>query len=274
VLLAEQRLSRQTDRAPRPQSALGLGTVKFGRNRGTKYPGGDDFALPSDPEIEMLLDVALECGINVLDTAPAYGTSEERLGRLLGARRRDFFLMTKTGEEFVDGTPQYCFTGAHTLMSVERSLRRLKTDFLDCVLCHSSRDDVDVMAGTDVLETLSRLKEAGKIGAFGVSTHTVEGGRLAVELTDAVMVAYSPAYTGERAVIDHARANGKTVFIKKGLNSGHIRDLGSAAESVRFILDTPGVTTLVFGSLSAENIRANARALTAQRLDPTGIANA
>ena len=274
VLLAEQRLTHPTDRAQRPKSALGLGTVKFGRNRGTKYPGGDGFALPSDAEIERLLDIALECGINVLDTAPAYGVSEERLGRLLGARRRDVFLMTKTGEEFVDGTSQYCFTEAHTRMSVERSLRRLKVDFLDCVLCHSSRDDVGVVTGTDVLETLSRLKEAGKIGAFGVSTHTIEGGRLAVELSDAVMVAYSPAHTTERPVIDHASANGKIVFVKKGLNSGHIGDFGSAAESIRFILGTPGVTTLVFGSLDAGNIRANARALTAPGRGPTGIPDA
>lgn len=274
MLLAQPRLAPQADHARRPLSALGLGTVKFGRNQGVKYPGGGGFALPSDAEIEQLLDTALECGINVLDTAPAYGASEERLGKLLDARRRDFFLMTKTGEEFVDGTSQYCFTEAHTRMSVERSLRRLKTDFLDCVLCHSSRDDVEVMTRTDVLETLSRLKEAGKIGAFGVSTYTVEGGRLAVERTDAVMVAHNPTYTSERSVIDHARANGKTVFIKKGLNSGHVGDLGSAAGSIRFILGTPGVTTLVFGSLNADNIRANARVLTAPGLGSTGIANA
>jgi aryl-alcohol dehydrogenase-like predicted oxidoreductase len=148
-------------------------------------------------------------------------------------------------------------------MSVDRSLRRLKTEFLDCVLCHSSRNDVDVITRTDVLETLSSLKEAGKIGAFGVSTHTVEGGRLAVDVCDAVMVAYSRAHTGERAVIDHARANGKMVFVKKGLNSGHIGNLGSVSENIRFVLDTPGVTTLIFGSLNADNIRANAAALAA-----------
>jgi aryl-alcohol dehydrogenase-like predicted oxidoreductase len=263
VLLAQPRLDPKADRARQPLSTLGLGTVKFGRNQGIKYPGGDGFALPTDPEIEKLLEVALECGINVLDTAPAYGTSEERLGRLLGARRKEFFLMTKTGEEFVDGKSEYCFTAAHTRMSVERSLRRLKTDFLDCVLCHSTRDDVEVMTRTDVLETLARLKEAGTIGAFGVSTSTVEGGRLAADLCDAVMVAYSRAYTGERAVIDHARSRRKMVFVKKGLNSGHIGDPGDVSDNIRFILGTPGVTTLIFGSLDPDNVRANAAALAA-----------
>jgi len=264
VDVAQKSFPPRTDRGDRLNSPLGLGTVKFGRNQGVKYPGGDGFALPTDRQVEILLDTALECGIRVLDTAPAYGTSEERLGRLLGSMRREFFLMTKTGEEFVDGKSHYCFTAAHTRMSIERSLRRLRTDFLDCVLCHSDRNDVDVITHTPVLETLSRLKEAGKIGAIGVSTYTVEGGRLAVDLCDCVMVAYNRGYTSERAVIDHARASGKMVFIKKGLASGHVRNRGDVAGDIRFVLDTPGVSTLVFGSLDPANIRANAGALSEQ----------
>ena len=57
-------------------SSLGLGTVKFGRNQEVKYPTG--FSLPVDRAIESLLDVARESGINLLDTAPAYGSSEQR----------------------------------------------------------------------------------------------------------------------------------------------------------------------------------------------------
>ena len=79
---------------------LGLGTVKLGRNQNVRYPGGDGFALPDDRTVELLLDLALECGINLIDTAPAYGCSEERLGKLMGPRRHGFFLVTKTGEEF------------------------------------------------------------------------------------------------------------------------------------------------------------------------------
>ena len=56
-------------------SALGLGTVKFGRNRGVKYPSDDGFRLPSDREIETLLDTVLASGIDLLDTAPAYGSA-------------------------------------------------------------------------------------------------------------------------------------------------------------------------------------------------------
>ena len=260
--IAERRREPDSGSAWKRVSRLGLGTVKFGRNRKVRYPGGDGFAMPADWQIESLLDIALECGINLLDTAPAYGTSEERLGKLMGARRAKFFLVTKTGEEFVNDKSEYIFTAEHTRMSVERSLKRLKTDFLDCVLLHSSRDDVNVIANTPALETLARLKDQGKIGSFGVSTRTVEGGRLAVDLSDCVMVSYNSSYTGERAVIDHAHEKGKAVLVKKGFASGHIDGLGDLTEHVRFIVRTPGVTSLVFGSISPDNIRANARAVT------------
>ncbi len=242
-------------------SVLGLGTVKFGRNQGVKYPGGEGFALPSDTEIASLLDLALGLGITLLDTAPAYGTAEDRLGKLLGGRRDKFFLVTKTGEEFSDGKSDYVFTAAHTKMSVERSLMRLKTDRLDCVLVHCSRDDVNVLANTPVLETLADLKKQGKILSFGASTYTLAGGKFAVDHADAVMVAYNKGYTDEKPVIDYAHQKGRAVLVKKGLASGHIGGLGSLSENIQFVANTPGVTSLVFGSLSAANITANVKAL-------------
>jgi aryl-alcohol dehydrogenase-like predicted oxidoreductase len=254
-------------------SQLGLGMVKLGRNRAVKYPSGDGFALPTDREVEALLDVALSCGINLVDTAPAYGTAEERLGRLMGARRERFFLVTKTGEEFSDGRSAYDFSAAHTRMSVERSLRRLRTEFIDCVLVHSSRDDENVLLRTPVLETLARLKDEGKIGQFGASTQTVEGGRLAADLSDCVMVAYNENYTDDRPAIEHARSKGKAVLVKKGLASGRVGSFDDVAGNIRFIVNTPGVTSLIFGSINPDNIRANASALTAPGRPPGLFSN-
>jgi aryl-alcohol dehydrogenase-like predicted oxidoreductase len=242
-------------------SVLGLGTVKFGRNQRVNYPCGEGFTLPSDHEIEALLDLALLNGINLLDTAPAYGTSEERLGNLLGARRDRFFLVTKTGEEFDGAQSEYIFTANHTRLSVERSLKRLQTDRLDCVLVHSSRDDLRVITETPALETLSALRQEGKILSLGVSVSTVEGGKKAVDLSDAVMVAYNMRFTVQREVINYAREKGKAILVKKGLASGYVTSPDDAQESVRFVTETPGVTSLVFGSLNPRNILENIKAL-------------
>jgi predicted aldo/keto reductase-like oxidoreductase len=74
------------------------------------------------------------------------------------------------------------------------------------------------------------------------------------------MVAYNQAEPAGKEVIDYARARGKAVLIKKGLASGHVDALGGLNENIRFILETPGVTALVFGSLSAQNILNNIKA--------------
>src|SRR5579862_8019882 len=155
-------------------SRIGLGTVKFGRNQGVHYPQG--FALPDDQTILNLLAVAEDLGINLLDTAPAYGTSEERLGNLLKHQREKWVIATKTGEEFVDGKSQFDFSPSATRKSIERSLKRLRTDYLDIVLVHSNGEDRKIIEETGIFSTLNDLKKSGAIRAFGMSTKTLDGG--------------------------------------------------------------------------------------------------
>jgi aryl-alcohol dehydrogenase-like predicted oxidoreductase len=142
-------------------SLVGLGTVKLGRQQGVKYPHA--FTLPSDAEILHLLDCAAELGINLLDTAPAYGTSEERLGALLHGQRHRWILSTKAGEEFDGTNSHYDFSSQAITASVERSLQRLRTDYLDIVLIHSNGEDVRIIEEDHVFSTLAALKKAGKI---------------------------------------------------------------------------------------------------------------
>ena len=242
-------------------SVLGLGTVKFGRNEKIKYP---TFELPNDEAICQLLDDAQSYGINVLDTAPAYGVAEERLGKLLGTRRSEFILITKTGEEFANGESSYDFSAEHTRLSVERSLKRLKTNRLDCVLVHCPRNDFEVLSNSPVLETLQQLKERGDIRSFGASANSVEGGMLALDASDVVMVTYAADYTKEEAVIRRARELGKGVLIKKGLGSGSLA--GGAAtrsleDNLRPILALDGVSSLITGTINRNHLRENAEAV-------------
>jgi aryl-alcohol dehydrogenase-like predicted oxidoreductase len=239
-------------------SALGLGTVKFGRNQQVHYP--QSFALPSDAEIQNLLARAKELGINLLDTAPAYGNSEERLGKLLGTKRAEWIISTKVGEEFVAGKSEYNFTPDATVKSIERSLQRLNTDYLDLVLVHSNGEDKKIIEESDIFTTLDKLKKSGKIRAYGMSTKTVEGGKLAVEQADVVMVMHNPVYIEEQPVIAYAHQNKKGIFIKKALASGHLQKIPSSDPvntAMRFIFSEPGVNSVIIGTLNPEHLTRN-----------------
>lgn len=236
-------------------SCLGLGTVKFGRNQGVKYPQG--FELPDDKHASDILALAHELGINLLDTAPAYGSSEERLGKLL-KNRHDWILCSKTGEEFINGQSHFDFSAKHTQFSVERSLKRLGTDYLDLVLVHSDGNDEQIIQQSDCFETLLKLKQQGLIRAFGLSGKTVAGGLLALKYADAVMVTYNSADTSQRDVIQRAHTLNKAVLIKKAFNSGHASE--PAEDSLRFVLNEPGVSSVIVGTINNSHLQANAAA--------------
>lgn len=234
-------------------SCLGLGTVKFGRNHQVKYP--EKFSLPSLKELEGILNKTSALGINFLDTAPAYGSSEERIGRVL-RDRSDWIICTKVGEEFANGQSSFNFSGRHAQKSVERSLKNLKTDYLDIVLVHSNGDDEAIIDNTDCLETLARLKEKGIIRAYGMSTKTIKGGIRAADLTDVVMVTLNPSNNEDMPVIKNAESKNKGVLVKKALNSGRLSEY-SLEKNLNFVLSTSGVTSIVVGTINQEHLATN-----------------
>lgn len=245
-------------------SCLGLGTVKFGRNEEVKYPEG--FELPSDREISALLDLAREAGINLLDTAPAYGSSEQRIGRLL-PDRDNWLLCTKVGEIFKGGRSRFDFSAGHVRASVEQSLRHLRTDRLDLVLIHSDGNDLDILDNSDCLETLERLRDKGLLRAIGMSSKTIEGGLRAIDVVDALMLTYNRSDTSQSPVIEQAQKAGKGVLIKKGLASGHAvhgtaRDgTPSVADNFRFLLNPPGISSIIVGTINPNHLRENIQAV-------------
>ena len=242
-------------------SPVGLGTVKFGRNTGVKYPAS--FSLPADEELEALLAAAHDCGINLVDTAPAYGNSEQRLGKLLSGNRDAWILCTKTGEAFVDGRSTFDFSAAGTRHSVERSLRNLGTDYLDIVLVHCSDNDEAALRDSDVLEVLHRLKEQGDIRAVGASTKSAAGGLAALSMCDLVMVTYNMDDTSQRNILDKALALDKGVLVKKALESGHAHD---PSEALRFALSHPAVSSAIVGTINKAHLQDNVAAVAGSRV--------
>ncbi|MBB3102667.1 aldo/keto reductase [Azomonas macrocytogenes] len=240
-------------------SPLGLGTVKLGRNQGVKYPAG--FRIPDDGEAARLLDLARELGINLIDTAPAYGSSEERLGQLLQGQRDQWVIASKVGEEFANGQSRFDFSAAHTRYSVERSLTRLRTDHIELVLVHSDGNDLAILENSEVYPTLAELKREGKILAYGFSGKTVAGGLLALRDGDCAMVTFNLAERREEPVIEYATAHAKGILIKKALASGHALDLKSDDDPVRrsfeLIFGHTGISSAIIGTIDSQHLREN-----------------
>lgn len=234
-------------------SALGFGAFKIGRNQGIKYPAPYD--LPELSAVDRLLNSILDLGCTLIDTAPAYGISEERIGQTISHRRDEFILSTKVGETFEQGQSTFDFSAAGVRASIERSLRRLKTDVLDVVLIHSHGDDRLFMEQTDVVSVLREFRDRGIIRAIGLSGKTVEGAELALKWADAIMVEYHLQDVSHRDVMDRAATAGIAVFVKKGLSSGKL----DPDPSIRFVLQNPAVTSLIVGGLSLDHFAANMR---------------
>ncbi len=126
-------------------------------------PLGYGAAAAGDPalteaEAGALLNGALDAGATLLDTARSYGLSEERIGRHLSHRRRDFILSTKVGYG-VPGLPDW--TGPAVAAGIDGALERLRTDVIDVVHLHSCPREV--LERGDVVEALVRALEDGKV---------------------------------------------------------------------------------------------------------------
>ena len=241
-------------------SPIGLGTVKFGRNEGVKYPQG--FELPSEDELADLLALTKDLGVNMLDTAPAYGLSEERLGRLLQGQHNDWVIVGKVGEEFENGDSFYDFSPAHMEMSVERSLKRLNIDVIDVLLLHCDASEIEILNNDDVLRTMQGFKERGMVKAIGASTRTVEGGIKSLTDMDVVMACYNPAYKDEEPVLDYAAEHNGGVLLKKVLASGHVDTLGDdpVQAAMNLALGHAGVDGVILGTINPKHLRDNVAA--------------
>ena len=249
-------------------SPLGLGTVKLGRDKGVKYPNA--FTIPDDAAATSLINLAKELGINLIDTAPAYGNSEQRLGQLLKGQRHDWLICSKVGEEFENGESFYDFSAKHTRLSIERSLKRLNTDYIDMVLIHSDGNDIQALE-SGALEELQRCKQEGLVRAIGASTKTVEGGLVAAKESDIVMLTHNLAYQGEQQVLDYCAAINKAAFIKKAFASGHIqqdsKSNSGTTDPIQASMDflfakrnqstNAGISSAIIGTINPKHLRQN-----------------
>jgi aryl-alcohol dehydrogenase-like predicted oxidoreductase len=165
-------------------SVIGFGAGEIG-----------DYSIPEN-QAEKILNTALDSGINLIDTARGYFASEERIGKFLSHRRKEFVLSTKVGygiQGLNDWTYDIIFAG------VDEALRLMRTDYIDIVHLHSC--DVDILRRGEVLDALDKTVEAGKV-------------RFA-------------AYSGDNEAVDFAVGSGRFQGIQTSINLTDQRNLYS-----------------------------------------------
>lgn len=142
---------------------------------GTWGIGGAGWNSYSDESRMDAIKAALECGINFIDTAPAYnaGKAECYVGETLNKlkKRREVVISTKCGNKFVDGKYLRCGSKESILKQCDESLKNLKTDYIDIYLVHWPDPDVEL---EETIDAVSTLKKEGKILHAGVSNFSKE----------------------------------------------------------------------------------------------------
>ena len=257
-------------------SRLGLGLSEIGSLR----------SVEGRATASQVLNMALDTGITFLDTAACYGVSEELIGESIATRRAEFVLSTKAGHVAGDyaGRP---WTGETVRHSIERSLARIKTDYLDVVHLHSC--SVDVLERGDVIQALQDAKQAGKSRFIGYSGDN-ESAIWAIEsgLFDTLQTSYNPVDQKARlGLFASAEERGMGIIAKRPIANAAWRaesspssyaakyyrraqimaDLGPIREApedgillaLGFTLAHDAVDTAIVGTSNPEHLQANIR---------------
>ena len=243
-----------------------------------------------------LLNSLLDSGLNLIDTAACYPGSEPLVGRAIGHRRDDYVLVTKCGHE-VDGTTAREWSADLIAQTVERALKRLRTDRIDVLLLHSC--SLATLEQGDVIDALVKARDAGKIRFLGYSGDN-EAAAYAAGLGEVSVVQTSVNICDQiniEKVLPKARENDIGVLAKrpianaawkepseqKGIYQNYARtyrerllasgltpaQLGFEGDplqlwpriALRFTVSQPGVHTAIVGTTSLENAKANLAAV-------------
>lgn len=223
--------------------------------------------------VAKILNSALDDGLNLIDTAACYGDGEDQIGRAVGHRRRDFFLMTKCGH--AAGFAGDDWEPRMMARSIDRSLKRLRTDHVDVMQLHSCSEQI--LRDGRVVEVLRRARQAGKTRFIGYSgdgrdaLYAVESGlfdtlQISVSIADQEALDLVLPKARERNIgVIAKRPIANAVWIDRNaaadwysrpywerlqkLDYPFIRENSSSVETaLRFTLSTAGVHTAIVGT--------------------------
>lgn len=242
----------------------GLPTTMLG-NTGTRIPllimglGSRFMAVDEDTGLE-ILETGLNKGLYYWDTAASYKNeqqfSEERIGKILPSVRERVFLASKVGERNADDAKR----------TIETSLKRLKTDYIDLYQIHSiiSEEEVEKFGDKNgVLPVLKKYQEEGVIRNIGFTGHTSAAAmKKAAEMYDfdTMLIALNHQKQGEQfeeQPVPFAAQKGMGVLAMKVIRPRETVNGLNPKDLVRYALSLNGVTAAVIGTDSVEILEKN-----------------
>ena len=193
-----------------------------------------------------------DAGVNYIDTARGYTVSEEYLGYALEGIREDFVLATKSMARTKEAMEA----------DIATSLKNLRTDYIDLYQVHNPTPDQlkQVVAPGGALEALLEAKAAGKVGHLGVTAHSLDTFKMALEMdwVETIMFPYNIVESQGQELI-HACAEKNIGFVcMKPLAGGAIED---ATLALRYICSNPDVTVVIPGMADPKELEQNIAAV-------------
>ena len=167
------------------KTGLSLSIIGFGA-----APLGNEYGAVDLADGERAVHAAIDAGITFFDTSPYYGRalSEQRLGKALEGRRDSVVLSTKCGRYDFAG---FDFSAARVTASIDESLRRLRTDYLDIFIAHDIEFGDSAMIVNETVPAMRALQKAGKARSIGISGLPVKLlARVAIEAQVDLVLSY------------------------------------------------------------------------------------
>lgn len=201
-------------------SEIGFGALEIGRDWAPDVNANS--AHPDEAEAGRVLNAVLDLSLNFIDTAPAYWSSEEFIGKAIAHRRSEYILATKVGEHCDRNGSVYDYSYDATLRFVDESLRRLRTDYIDLLQIHSA--SLEVLDRGETLEAMRAAQAAGKVRHIGMTGGVNECVR-ALEMGgyDTVQFPYNLLnVSAEDRLLDLVREKNAGAIIMRGLAGGKL----------------------------------------------------
>jgi aryl-alcohol dehydrogenase-like predicted oxidoreductase len=172
---------------------------------------------------DRFLNRVLDAGINLIDTAPDYGISEERIGRYIGSRRGEYYLATKCGCAYTQHEDhieiRHVWKREVIERNIETSLRRLQTDYVDVLQFHGG--DAETLQREGLIDLLLRFREQGIVRFVGASSSLPElPGLVELGVFDTFQVPYSCLAPDHHDWITRAAEAGAGLIIRGGIAQG------------------------------------------------------